>query len=397
MFVAFFYHLRQRGLMVSPTEYLTLLEAVQAGLVGTSLERFYVVARGLMVKRVEDYDVWDQAFAEFFKDRPFTLEQGDPLADEVLEWLQNPEAMRELTEQERAMLKAMEQDELRREFLERLREQTERHDGGSHWVGTGGTSPFGHGGTNPAGIRVGGQGGSRSAVQIASERRFRNLRSDLKLDVRQIGVALRKLRQLTREGLEDELDIEATVEATSRNAGDLEIVMRPPRANRVKLLLLMDVGGSMTPYAQLCSQLFSAAHQATHFKQFQSYYFHNCPYGELYEDMARRVRKPTQEVLDQLDGSWRCIIVGDAAMAPDELMRVGGAIDFFTMNQRAGISWLRLLKETIPRAVWLNPDPVRYWQSTYTTHKIREVFEMYPLTLDGLDEAIRLLRQKRAA
>ena len=402
MFVEFFYHLRYRGLDVSPTEYLSMLGALQEGLIGTSLDRFYVVARSLLVKRVEQYDIWDEAFAEFFKDRPFTLEQADPLSDELLQWLEDPKALREMTDIERQMLSQMELDELRRRLNERMREQNERHDGGSHWVGTGGTSPFGHGGQNPAGIRVGGPegegSGGRSAVQVANERRFRNLRSDLKLDVRQIGVALRKLRMLTREGHEEELDLDGTIAATARNAGDLEIVMQPPRANRVKLLLLMDVGGSMTPYTRLCSQLFSAAHQATHFKQFQSYYFHNCPYGTIYSDMARREGVSLRELIDhQLDASWRCIIVGDAAMAPGELMYAGGAIDLYYMNKRSGLSWLREIKEVVPRTVWLNPDPVRYWGTTYTTVKIREVFEMYPLTLDGLEDAVRLLRRKRAA
>ena len=400
MFVDFFYHLRYRGLDVSPTEYLSMLGALKHGLMGTSLERFYIVARSLLVKRVEEYDIWDEAFAEFFKDRPFTLEQADPLTEELLSWLEDPQALRELTMVEREMLSAMELDELRRQYNERLREQDERHDGGSHWIGTGGTSRYGNGGQNPSGIRVGGKedgSGGRSAVQIARERRFRNLRSDLKLDVRQIGMALRKLRRLTREGHEEELDLDSTIEATAKNAGDLEIIMQPPRANRVKLLLLMDVGGSMTPYTKLCSQLFSAAHQATHFKQFQSYYFHNCPYGTVYTDMARREGKSLREILDQLDGSWRCIIVGDAAMAPGELMYAGGAIDLYYMNPRSGISWLREIKEVIPRTAWLNPDPVRYWGTTYTTVKIREIFEMYPLTLDGLDDAVRLLRRKRAA
>lgn len=398
MFIEFFYHLRERGLEVSTTEYLALLEALEQGLVGESLERFYVVGRSVLVKRVEHYDVWDQAFAEFFEDRPFTIEAIDPLTEELLEWLDDPRALRELTGEERAMLERMELDELRRQFAERLREQTERHDGGSHWIGTGGTSPFGHGGEHPSGIRVGGQEGAgrRSAVQIATARRFRNLRSDLKLDVRQIGLALRKLRALTREGRADELDIDETIAATARNAGDLELRWRPPRANQVKLLLLMDVGGSMTPYTRLCSRLFSAAHQATHFKHFKSYYFHNCPYESVYEDMSRRQGVETREVLDMVDATWRCIVVGDAAMAPGELMYAGGSIDLYHMNQRSGWWWLQQLAERVPRTVWLNPDPVRYWEATFTTRKIRELFEMYPLTLDGLEEAVTRLRRKTA-
>ena len=247
---------------------------------------------------------------------------------------------------------------------------------------------------NPGGIRVGGEGGGRSAVQIASERRFRNLRSDLTLDVRQMSAALKKLRVLTRQGRQNELDLKQTIAQTANNAGDLEIIWQAPRKNRVKLLLLMDVGGSMTPYSRLCSQLFSAAHQASHFKQFKSYYFHNCPYEVLYENMARRKGESTQEVLQQFDSTWTCIVVGDAAMAPSELMSAGGAIDFYYMNTRPGWYWLQQIKETIPRTVWLNPDPPRYWTTTFTVQKIQTLFEMYPLTLNGLDDAIAFLRKK---
>lgn len=396
MFVSFFLHLRAHGVPVTLTELLALLEALERGLIGESLERLYVLGRGILVKRVEHFDLYDQAFASYFGEQPFVKLDPDALTDEVLSWLEDPKALRELSEAERAMLRAMELDELRRQFEERLKEQTERHDGGSRWVGTGGTSPFGHGGEHPSGIRVGGQSGRRSAVQVATARRFSNLRQDMRLDVRQLGVALRKLRALTREGREDELDVDGSIDATAQNAGDLELVWRAPRKNNLKLLLLMDVGGSMTPHAQLCSRLFTAAHQASHFRAFKSFYFHNCPYDHLYTDMDRRLNEPTREVLDQLDASWTCIIVGDAAMAPGELMYAGGSLDLYEFNERAGIDWLRELKHKVPNSVWLNPDPVRYWPMTYTTRAIGEVFEMFPLTLDGLDDAVRQLRRKRA-
>ncbi len=392
MFVSFLLHLRRRGLPVGTIELLALLEALQRGLVGERLDQLYTVARALLVKRAEHLDLYDQAFAEFFKDSPFDLTRLPQLTDELLSWLEDPRALRPLDAVERAMLEAIDLEELRRTLDERLREQQERHDGGSRWVGTGGTSPFGHSGQHAAGVRVGGEGKNRSAVQIATERRFQNLRKDLVLDVRQIGVALRKLRVLTREGAEEELDLDATVDATARSFGDLELRWRAPRHNRVKLLLLMDVGGSMTAYARVCSQLFSAAHQASHFKRFESYYFHNCVYHEVYTDMSRRQAVPTQALLRQLDDSWRCIIVGDAAMAPTELMSPGGAIDLYTFNQEAGLTWLQRIKAQVPRAVWLNPDPPRYWTSTYTTARIRQVFPMYGLTLEGLDEAIAALR-----
>lgn len=396
MFVNFFYHLRLRGLPVTSTELLTLLEALTRGLEGTSLERFYTLARSVMVKRVEHYDLYDQAFAEFFQDKPFDMSLLPELTDQVLDWLQDPRALRALDEQERAMLQALDLDELRRQFAERLQEQTERHDGGSRWIGTGGTSPFGQGGTNPAGVRVG-EGGQRTAVQVAQARRFRNLRSDMTLDVRQMGVALRKLRVLTRANQALELDIDETIDATANNAGDLELIFRSPRKNNVKLLLLMDVGGSMTPYTRLSSQLFSAAHQATHFKQFESYYFHNCPYDVVYKDMERREGVSTKQLLKDKDASWTCIVVGDAAMAPGELMYAGGSIDLYHLNDISGFSWLSRIKETMPRSVWINPDPPHYWSSAFTVTRIQSLFEMFPLTLSGIEEAVSALRRKHTS
>lgn len=289
MFIEFFYLLRARGVPVATQELLDLLHALSKGLDQQNLERFYVLGRSVLVKRVEHYDLWDQVFSEFFKDRPFSFDL-DALTEEVMDWLKDPREMRELTDEEREALEALRRDELLKQLQNRLETQKERHDGGSHWIGTGGTSPFGHSGENPAGVRIGESGpgkknGGGGAVAVAQARNFRNLRRDIKLDVRSIGVALRKLKLLTRDGRADELDLDGTIEATGKNAGDLEIVMRAPRKNKVKLLLLMDVGGSMTPYSRLCSRLFTAAHQASHFKQFKSYYFHNCPYGVLYEDM----------------------------------------------------------------------------------------------------------------
>lgn len=395
MFIDFFYHLRSRGLNVSIVEYLTLLEALQKGLADASLERFYSLARSLLIKRPEAYDRYDLAFAEYFQDAVVDWEQfGDSIHDALLEWLADPKAMRVLTDEERAQLEALDLDELRRQFAERLQEQDERHDGGSHWIGTGGTSPFGHGGYNPAGVRIGGPGGSRSAVQVAMDRRFKNLRGDLTLDVRQFSTALKKLRVLTRDGREEELDLDATIDQTARNYGDIELVFERPRRNEVKLLLLMDVGGSMTPYSHLTSRLFSAAHQANHFKNFKSYYFHNCPYEVLYEDISRREGVKTKAVLEQLDSSWRCILVGDAAMAPYELMQAGGSIDMFHQNGQPGIHWLQSIAERFERSVWLNPDPQKYWAATYTTRVIGSLFEMFPLTLDGLDEAVEALRRR---
>lgn len=401
MFIDFFYLLRRRGVPVATQELLDLLQMLSRGLDQQSLDRFYILARSVMVKRVEHYDLWDEVFYEFFHDRPFSSLDLDAISDEVMQWLEDPRQLRELTEEEKQALEELRREELLRQLQQRLEEQTERHDGGNKWVGTGGTSPFGHSGYHPTGVKIAPEGAPSNAgprgggaIAAAQARNFKSLRHDLKLDVRSIGVALKKLKLLTRDGRPDELDVDATIEATGKNAGDLELIFRAPRKNRVKLMLLMDVGGSMTPYSRLCSRLFSAAHQASHFKQFESYYFHNCPYGVLYEDMSQRKYVETREVFAKLDQTWRVIVVGDAAMAPDELMYAGGAIDLYHLNQRSGLSWLLELKELVPSSVWINPDPERYWEVTYTTRRIREIFEMFPLTLDGLDDAIATLRQK---
>lgn len=390
MFIDFFFYLRQRGLKVTITEWMSLLEALTKGLAGESLVGFYHLCRSVCVKSEAYFDLYDQAFAEYFHD----LDAPQTLLDEVLEWLEDPVFPRELTPEELAQLKTLDLEALRKLFEERLAEQEERHDRGDRWIGTGGASPFGHGGTHPSGMRVGGSGGGRSAIQIAASRRFRNLRSDIVLDTRQISVALRRLRKLARDGVPEELDLDETVDATARNYGDIDLIFRPERKNTVKLLLLMDVGGSMTPYTRLCERLFSAAHAASHFKAFKAYYFHNCPYSTLYEDMERRKGEPTGDILNNHDHTWTCIMVGDAAMAPYELTMVGGAINYFHNNPETGLTWLQKISERYPRCCWLNPEPEQYWGLTSTT-LIREIFEMYPLTLSGLDDAVHFLRTKK--
>jgi uncharacterized protein with von Willebrand factor type A (vWA) domain len=395
MFVDFFYHLRERGLSLGVHEFLDLLEALEKGLARESLTHFYSVARSLLVKRPEDFDTYDRAFAEYFEGVEFDASTKDQITDELLEWLEEaPLEAPELSEEELEAMADRDLDELRDEFEERLDEQDERHDGGSHWVGTGGTSPFGHSGEHPKGIRVGGDSQNRSAVQVASERRFQNLRKDVTLDVRDIGQALRRLRRLTRDGREEELDVPGTIDATADNGGELELVFQPSRENDVKLLLLMDVGGSMTPYTRLTSRLFSAAHQANHFKAFESFYFHNCPYETLYTDMARETGEPTERLLAHLDRTWRCFVVGDAAMAPEELMREGGSVDYHHHNERPGIEYLQDLKDAVLEVAWLNPRAPKWW-GTWSTRKIRELFSMFPLTMEGLEDAVDELRSAR--
>jgi uncharacterized protein with von Willebrand factor type A (vWA) domain len=271
-----------------------------------------------------------------------------------------------------------------------LREQKERHDGGNRWVGTGGTSPFGANGVHPTGIRVGPRGGGRSAMGIADARRYKPYRSDLVLDIRQIEVALRKLRAFQRHGLLDELDIENTIDKTAKNAGELEIVMRPPRRSNVRVLLLMDVGGSMDPHAHLVSRLFSAAKRASNIRTLKTYFFHNCIYGRLYA--TERFSEPVQldDVFQECGPEWKVVLVGDAAMHPAELL---GAGDWEYWNSRGygegmrGIQWLGKIADHFKRIAWLNPDPPSYWRGG-TCEAIGKVFPMFHLTLDGLGEAV---------
>jgi len=387
--IHFFFHMRERGLKVSLNEWLALMDALARGHGDQNLLGFYHLCRALCVKSERDFDRYDQCFSEYFEGIEAVDEEFDALFERALQWLDlTPEEVRERLLDE---LGDMDLEELKRLFEERLAEQEEEHNGGSRWIGTGGTSPFGHGGKHPGGVRVGGTGGARSAMQVASKRRFHNLRNDRVLDVRQIGVALRQLRKLTRDGRPDVLDLDETIDETARNAGEIELIFKPERKNSVKLLLLIDVGGSMTPYTLLCERLFSAAHAATHFKAFKHFYFHNCPYETLYENMDSGKGLRTAELLKDLDRTWFCVIVGDAAMHPYELKVAGGAVDYFHDNPEPGIEWLKRIADRFPRNVWLNPEPPKYWQIT-STQMIRALFDMYPLTLDGLDEAVTALR-----
>ncbi|WP_207912297.1 VWA domain-containing protein [Pseudobacteriovorax antillogorgiicola] len=328
---------------------------------------------------------------EFFHD----VEVTQSIKDDFYEWLKEAKPPRHLTEEQKAMMEALNLKEVRDLFEQRLKEQQERHDGGNRWIGTGGASPFGHGGFNPAGIRVGGPGKHGMAMQIAARRQFKNFRKDLVLDTRQIGLALKKLRQWGREGSREELDIEATIDATGKNAGEIELIFKPERRNTVKLLLLMDVGGSMTYHSRVCELLFSAAFNSAHFKQFKHYYFHNCPYETLYSDIEMEEGSQTLDVLRELDDSWFVFVVGDAAMSPYELTEVGGAIDYYHQNTEPGILWVKRIKDHFPRSVWLNPEPRSYWQIP-SNMIVRKVFpEMFPMTIEGIEEAIAELKRPR--
>jgi len=384
--IDFLFELRQRKLPVSTHEWMALMEAMALGLHDSSLDGFYQLCRTLCIKDIALYDAYDEAFLAYFKD---VHVDALKLTDELRAWLADPRALEGLTQEQRQALEALDLEKLRALFEQRLKEQKGRHDGGNRWIGTGGTSPFGTGGHHPSGMRVGG-GGGRSAMQVADERRFREYRRDVVLDVRQIDVALRGLRRLGRDGAQDELDLDETIDKTCKNAGEIDVVFRPPRRNRVKVILLMDVGGSMDPHAELMSRLFTAASRTGRFAKFRSYYFHNCVYSSVYEDAQFRKAVPVAELLSGSDRDEKLVLVGDALMHPAELLDPGGVGFLASQNRASGHEWLRRLAAHFRSAAWLNPEPERFWSGT-TIEVIASVFAMWPLTLDGLAHAVRYL------
>ncbi|MFC1892879.1 VWA domain-containing protein [Chloroflexota bacterium] len=389
MFTQFFYLLKKRKVPVSITEWLTLMETLVKGHIG-SLEDFYYLARAILVKSEAYYDQYDVAFQEYFKG----IEPPPEIREEILDWLKDPLNQMLLTEDERALLDTPDFQKLLEEFAKRLQEQTSQHDGGGYWIGRGGTSPFGHSGRHPAGIRIGGQSGGGRAFKIAQERRFRNYRHDVTLDVRQIKLALKGLRQLSRIGPMDELDLEKTIDATAKNAGDIELLWRRRRKNAMKLLLLMDVGGSMEPYAHLCNRLFSAAHSASHFKDFRYYYFHNCIYDNLYTDIERSMGVAANYILNTFESDCKVVLVGDARMAIYELIAKYGSISYYEQNETPGIEWLKRIAGHFSHCIWLNPVQRSLWNHP-SVMTIARIFPMFELTLDGLDEGVKKLVVKR--
>jgi uncharacterized protein with von Willebrand factor type A (vWA) domain len=387
LFAELFFGLRQAGLKIGLGEWMALLETLKAGLVKPDLSDFYHVARAVLIKNESHYDLWDQVFMSVFGG----LESVRPSIERFLDWLKQPQALGQLTPEQLAALAELPLDRLRELFEQRLRAQKERHDGGNRWIGTGGTSPFGNGGAHPGGVRVGGSGGNRSAVQIAGERRFRDYRDDLILDDRSIAVALKRLRRLGRTGVEPELDVDESIDQTCRNAGELVLEFRPPRRNQARVLLLMDTGGSMDPYAELVEKLFSTASQLNHWKQFNAYSFHNCVYEKLYTRIAEEKGVATAEVLQSYVPETALIMVGDAYMAPSELVQRYGAIDYDYQNLTPGIVWLHRLRTRFSHAVWLNPLREAHWPMGFTIRTIGNLFPMFPLTLAGLERAVDYL------
>jgi uncharacterized protein with von Willebrand factor type A (vWA) domain len=399
LLVPFLYELRKRKLKVGTQEIVSLARAVSLGLHGDTLDGFYFVARSLMVHRESDLDRFDEAFLAHF--RGIETKAEDFFA-KLEEWLKDPKVLETLTDEQKAAFKDLTPEEVRALFEERLKNQKERHEGGNRHIGTGGTSPFGNSGENPNGISVrAGQSGKNKgsgAIGMADARKYRPYRSDLVLDVRQIEVALRKLRQFTREGFDEELDIDASVDATAKAFGELEIVMRKPKKSNVRVMLLMDVGGSMEPFAQTCSQLFSAAKRASNFRELKTYYFHNTVYGRLFTSDTLMNPVEVPDLLELVNQRWKVVIVGDASMAPSELMSTG---PWGSQAKRAdgrpfsGLDWLLLLADRFDRSVWLNPDPPQYWAGG-TCEVIRQVFPMYHLTIEGLGEAVTYLSKGSA-
>jgi uncharacterized protein with von Willebrand factor type A (vWA) domain len=389
MLIDFFYSLRNAKLPVSVKEYLTLLEALKAQVIGPSIDEFYFLARLTLIKDEKYFDKFDQAFGTYFHGIAAIDESA---LDIPLDWLKK-KLDRDFTPEEKRQIEALGGiDKLMERLKELFEEQRERHEGGSKWIGSGGTSPFGNGGFNPEGIRIGGDSaGNRSAVKVWDERSYKDYDDQVEIGTRNIKVALRRLRRFAREGAADELDLPDTIRSTAANAGWLDLKMVPERHNNVKVLMLLDVGGSMDDHIKRVEELFSAA--KSEFKHLEFYYFHNCVYDYLWKNNKRRhgERTATFDVLHKFPSDTKLIFVGDATMSPYEVMQPGGSVEY--NNAEAGAVWLRRLADQFPRFAWLNPEPERLWEYRQSVSVIRQILggRMYGLTLAGLESAMRAL------
>ena len=393
MLTRFFYTLRAAGLQPSVTEFLVLLEALQAGLAALSLDEFYLLARTCLIKDETRYDRYDRAFTTFFQGiSEISLEQFGDVPDE---WLRRHADLL-LSDEEKARIDALGGwDKLMETLRQRIEEQKEQHHGGNRWIGTGGTSPFGNEGYHPEGVRIGGASKNRRAVKVWEQRDYRNLDDTRELGTRDIKLALRQLRRLARTGVEDELDLDGTIRATARNAGLLDLKMTPQRHNAVKILLLLDVGGSMDDHIKLCEEVFSAAR--SEFKHLEHFYFHNFVYDRLWRDNTRRhqLPMPTLELLHKYPADYKLIFVGDASMSPYEILQPGGSIEGW--NEEAGQVWIKRMLDVYSRAVWLNPIEQTHWDYTPSITITQELMlgRMFPLTLQGLARAIDSLKGRK--
>ncbi len=399
MFETFFYQLRDRGVPVSPSSFIQLQKALSKGLI-RSLDDFYVVARAVMVKRARHFDLYDQVFGHYFKGKEWPEAGAQELTDELrgtlMEWLKTPEFLQTLDSSEQEKLSKMTPEEVMQYFLDRLAEQTEQHHGGSKWIGTGGRSPVGHSGFHPGGMRVGGQSRNQSAIKVALERRYVDYGADSRLSSKQMSEALRAIRDMAPVGPRDELDIDATVNQTVRNAGEIEFVFERRVRDKLSVFLLLDNGGwSMMPYIDRTRLLFQHARDS--FRKMRTFYFHNCVYDRIWEDPQRYQKPLTLDEVLRADPETRVIIVGDAAMAPYEFLHDYGAIDYQASfyQRRSGQTCLHLLADRFPHAVWVNPIRRERWpysNGRYTIREIRNIFPMVDLTLAGIEEAAALLK-----
>jgi len=389
MFQRFFTELRAARVPVTLKEYLVLVEALDKEAIDINVQDFYYLARTALVKDERHLDKFDRVFGQVFKGLDSTGEAVN--ADIPAEWLQAL-TQKFLTDEEKAQIEALGGwDKLMETLKERLEEQKKRHEGGNKWIGTGGTSPFGNNGYNPEGIRIGGEGGQRKAVKVWDKREYKNLDDSVELGVRNIKVALRRLRKFARTGAPDELDLPGTIDKSAKE-GYLDIVLRPERRNAVKVLLLLDIGGSMDSHIKLCEELFSAAR--TEFKSLEFFYFHNCLYESVWKDNRRRHDEKTMtwDVLHKYPGDYRVVFVGDATMSPYEITYPGGSVEHW--NEEAGAVWLQRVAQIYERLVWLNPTPKAHWGHTPSIQVVQEIIgpqRMFPLTIEGLDGAMREL------
>ncbi len=389
MLSGFFVKLKDHKIPVSIKEWLTLLEAMQKDVISPSIDEFYYLSRTTLVKDEQNFDKFDRAFGEYFKG----IESIAGVEFDVpLEWLLKQAGLN-LSPEEKAMIEALGGwDKLMETLKQRLEEQKGRHQGGNKWIGTAGTSPFGAYGYNPEGVRIGQDGSrNRSAVKVWDQREYRNLDDSVELGTRNIKVALRRLRKFAREGAPEELDLDATIDKTARNAGYLDLCMRPERHNAVKVLMFLDIGGSMDDHIRLCGELFSAAR--TEFKHLEYFYFHNCLYDYVWKDNRRRhsERTRTSDIVHKYGHDFKLVFVGDATMSPYEILQPGGSVEY--SNDEAGAVWLKRMLEVYPRAVWLNPEPEEIWPYRQSIGILREIMggRMYPATVEGLERAMRAL------
>ncbi len=387
MLIDFFFTLKDAKVPVSIKEFLILLEALDKQVIAPSLDEFYYLSRTTLVKDEANFDKFDKAFGYYFHGAQTLFDKAPEIP---LDWLMK-RLQRELTPEQRAQIEKLGYDRLMDRLKELLDEQKGRHEGGNKWIGTGGTSPFGNGGVNPEGIRIGGEGGQRSAVKVWDARAFRDYDSERELGTRNIKVALRRLRKFAREGLEEELALDDTIRATAANAGWLQLKMQPERRNKVKVLMLMDVGGTMDDHIAQVEELFSAA--KSEFKNMEFFYFHNCVYDQLWKNNRRRhaERFPTWDILRKYPPDTKLIFVGDATMSPYEILQPGGSVEY--NNEEAGAAWLQRFAHQFPKFVWLNPEPEGLWPYRQSIAIIRQIMSerMYPITMEGLDRAMQLL------